>query len=254
MRSLLDAGELEDEHLAYQKKSRFAKSFPTIKAAAEEGLITIPMLADDQQFFRWVSFASENQRDAFVYLRDKQLSGFKFYSIPCVILPKDVPLSALAKIFETINRTGVRLDAFDLMVAKLYPSDFYLRDEWEQARGDFKLLQVFDVEGIEILKLIALMEHIRQLGQPGPTPVKGVRQSDVLQLDPDVVKEMWNLAVLSYHGALEFLHDRCSVVSSSLLPAKAMVLAVSCALRIDESHRQDFESDVERWFWAATFQ
>lgn len=140
------------------------------------------------------------------------------------------------------------------MVAKLYPYNFYLRDEWEQARVDFKLLQDFDVDGIEILKLIALIEHIRQLGKPGPTPVKGVRQSDVLQLDPAVVKEMWDLAVLSYHGALEFLHNRCSVVSSSLLPAKAMVLAVSYALPNDESHRQDFESDVERWFWAATFQ
>ena len=179
---------------------------------------------------------------------------FKAYSVPCVILPDDVPLSALAKIFETINRTGVHLDAFDLMVAKLYPHDFRLRDEWEQARTDSPSLQRFNTDGIEVLKLIALFEHVEQSEAPGPHRVKGVRESDVLQLDPTRVKDLWNTAVNSYSKALEFLENRCSVVSSGLLPAKAMVLPVAYAIREDQNQRHDLEADVERWFWAATFQ
>lgn len=254
MMALLAAGELEDEHVRYEKKTKFHRKYSSTDSMAEAGLISITALTDDRQFNRWLNYFPEHQQDAFIGVRDNQLSGFKAYSVPCVILPEDVPLSALAKIFETINRTGVRLDAFDLMVAKLYPHDFRLRDEWENAKSLSHPLQQFGTEGIEILKLIALFEHVRQTEAPETTRVKGVRESDVLQLDPVVVKQRWETAVNSYSNALEFLKDQCSVVSSNLLPAKAMVLPVAYALREDEHQRQAFESDVQKWFWAATFQ
>lgn len=254
MRGLLEVGELEDEHVRYEKKSTFVKKHPSLKAMAQEGLITVTALANDRDFNRWLNFFSEDEQDAFVDLRDNRLSGYKSFSIPCVVLPEDVPLSALAKIFETINRTGVRLDVFDLMVAKLYPHDFRLRDQWEQAKAESPLLREFDVGGIEILKLIALFEHVRQSEGPNPTVVKGVRESDVLQLDPAAVKQQWSVAVDSYRGALEFLRGRCAVVAPGLLPARAMPLPIACALRTDEHQRHDFASDVEKWFWAATFQ
>lgn len=254
MKALLKMGELEDEHVRYEKKTKFHRKYSSTEKMAEAGIITITALSEDRQFNRWLNYFPEHQQDSFVELRDNQLSGFKAYSIPCVILPEDVPLSALAKIFETINRTGVRLDAFDLMVAKLYPYDFRLRDEWEQAKSDSHPLQRFDIDGIEILKLISLFEHVRQSELPGPTKVKGVRESDVLQLDPAAVKQLWKVAVNSYSKALEFLEDRCAVITSGLLPARAMVLPVAYAIREDETRRHNFGSDVERWFWAATFQ
>jgi hypothetical protein len=76
----------------------------------------------------------------------------------------------------------------------------------------------------------------------------------VLQLDPSAVKGLWKVAVSSYSNALEFLKNRCSVLSSGLFPARAMVLPIANALREDERQRQSLESDIVRWFWAATFQ
>lgn len=254
IRALQEVGELENEHIRYEKKTKFDKKYPSTKEMAEQSIISVPQLANDRQFNRWLNFFSDEEQDALIDLRDNQLSGFKSYSVPCVTLPIGVSLSALAKIFETINRTGVRLDAFDLMVAKLYPYDFRLRDEWKQAKVDSPLLEGFNVDGIEILKLIALMEHVRQVGEPGPTRVKGVRESDVLELEPAKVKQLWSTAVASYEEALVFLKSRCSVITPGLLPAKPMVLSIAFALRKDESRRSEFEPCVEKWFWVATFQ
>jgi len=53
----------------------------------------------------------------------------------------------------------MKLDTFDLMVARLYPSGFPLRDEWETARGRFSDTLMH----YEILKVIALREHRRSI-------------------------------------------------------------------------------------------
>jgi hypothetical protein len=254
MTKVLEVGDLEDEHIKFESKASFTKKYHSTQEMAAAGIVTVSMLADDNDFFHWVNFMPENQRDNFIALRSEKLSGFKSYAFPCVVLPKQLPISALAKIFETINRTGMRLDAFDLMVAKLYPSGFRLRDQWEQARSDYELLVDFEVDGIEILKTIALIEHLRQVGSGAHVSVKGVRQSDVLELKPATVKAEWGSAVEAYTGALKFLRTTCGVINPQLLPSKAMVLPLACALRRDGSQRAAYEKDVERWFWTASFQ
>ena len=65
---------------------------------------------------------------------------------------KGIELEALARIFETINRTGMKLDAFDLMVSVLYPKGFHLRDRWDEAVLQFPVLAEMNTGGLEILK------------------------------------------------------------------------------------------------------
>ena len=40
------------------------------------------------------------------------------YEFPVVILPKEMTLDAVCKVFQTINSTGLKLSAFDICVAK----------------------------------------------------------------------------------------------------------------------------------------
>lgn len=58
-------------------------------------------------------------------------------------LEKKESLDAICRIFETINNTGVKLDTFDLVVAKYYSPEFDLRDMVDNqlaANPDAKLL------------------------------------------------------------------------------------------------------------------
>lgn len=55
------------------------------------------------------------------------------YQVVSHMLEKKESLEAICRIFETINNTGVKLDTFDLVVAKNYNSDFDLRELVESA-------------------------------------------------------------------------------------------------------------------------
>lgn len=50
------------------------------------------------------------------------------YQVVSHLLEKKESLEAICRIFETINNTGVKLDTFDLVVAKNYSADFDLRE------------------------------------------------------------------------------------------------------------------------------
>lgn len=171
------------------------------------------------------------------------------YALPAIVLASDIELEAMTRIFETLNRTGERLDAFDLMVAVLYPHKFHLRDEYERALDEFPRLKVFDVNGIEVLKLIALWQRDfddETKTRPTSRRVTGVRQRDVLNIPATSVKRDWSRALNRYSDALEFVEKNGGVLSPALLPSSAMVLTLAYLL---DAGRQ--ESELNRWYWNA---
>ncbi len=101
---------------------------------AEARIAKVSTLVDPVEWQKWLNFIPEEDREQIVELKEHQLPGFSSYDIPAHRLEKAAKdnLAAVAKIFETINRTGQQLATFDLMVARLYPSNFYLKDEWQR--------------------------------------------------------------------------------------------------------------------------
>jgi hypothetical protein len=246
----LDAVDAEeDEFVLYRTRTRFDREFPTLREMAEAEIAPIPIIYSDSRFYEWLSFVpKEERRRQLVGLREHSLEGLKGYDIPLVRLPRDVEMPALAKIFETINRTGVRLATFDLMVARLYPSGFDLTERWDAAVAALpETLQAYQVNGIEILKLIALREHLQQRRDDGRTTVKGVRESDVLALPASLVTTEWERAVETYAQAVSWARERCGCASPELIPSVAMLLPLAAALVNGVDERE-----LERWFINAT--
>lgn len=253
-------GEFDDEHLKYMRTTTFLKKYPGHMEQAEAGLLPVATLADEKLWDRWLSFYSDvDVRDEIIELKNGHLSGLVNYSFPTNRLARETELAAIARIFETINRRGQRLDAFDLMVARLYPHHFRLRDEWDsvlEGRAVFKRLGA--TSGLEVLQLIALREHLRQRQARASddsvrVKVKGVRQSDLLELDPLHVKEAWSAAVDAYERALIFLESHCGVVRSNLVPQSTMFLALADVMFDPSVSRDHLERDLQRWFWASCF-
>nr|WP_191564204.1 DUF262 domain-containing protein [Janibacter melonis] len=170
----------------------------------------------------------------------------KKYAIPSIMMMEDIELEALTRIFETLNRTGIRLDAFDLMVALLYPHGFNLRDAWESAQAEFRIIRDYDVAGLEILKVIATWqrdEDRRLLNRPPSRRVLGVRQRDILNISPELVKSSWSRAIAAYVMALRFLSDQ-GVADGDSIPSDAMTLTIANLL--DAGHPRE---EVARWYW-----
>ena len=77
------------------------------------------------------------------------------YGFPTVILPASLDLEAVANVFTKINTTGLKLSAFDLCVAALYPKGIRLRGLLEAAH-DRDEVRVVDADGTNILQTCAL--------------------------------------------------------------------------------------------------
>jgi hypothetical protein len=256
--ALLLDGELSDEHIRVRRKSTFLKQFPDMGSRARSGIALVHEVADLNRWHEWlVQETQEKDRTSELSaIRNEQLGGLTDYSIPAVRLERTIGFDALAKIFETINRTGIRLATFDLMVARMYPRKFDLRGEWQAAKDEHPQFAHYEVDGMDILRLIALKEVLRSAS----SQVKGIRQGDVLHLEADVVSADWAWAVKAYREALELVRLRCGVVTAELLPASTMLLPIAIALLaptegdlgdVPEQPDGSRKDLAERFFWAA---
>jgi hypothetical protein len=254
MGEIAEAGEFEDDHLRFLKTARFAREYPNVDALAKAKIVKIATLANDLAFNQWCRYLTDAEQDQMLRIRQELLPGLREYDIPAVRLPSDVPLAAIAKIFETLNRTGMRLATFDLMVARLYPYEFKLRDEWEAARANCDQFDDLGIEdGVEVLKVIALREHMRQRDANIKLTVKGVRESDVLALAPQTVIDQWANAVQALANAIDFVGGECGAIRKGLMPSSAMLLPLAHMLAPGSAQREGLRADLVRWFWATSF-
>jgi Protein of unknown function DUF262 len=215
-----------DEYVRWQKRKDFELAFPSLEARANAHVALIQDVWDLSAFYNWLgSIDDELVKNRCVLLREQKLPGLhaKVYKVMAIVLDQAIELEALARIFETLNRTGVALNAFDLMVATLYPSGFRLRDEWDRARDKYPLIQRFEPDELEILKLIALLLRVRF----GRKVSRGVRQGDLLNLDRNKIKDTWAEAVALYSRSLEYCQEHLGVSCADMVPSWSMVLGVA---------------------------
>lgn len=254
-----DQESIDDDSIKAERRTRFDKTYSDLQQEADNRIIPIHRIIDDEKFQDWINFLPENERSGWFGTRNTLLPGLKSYRIPSVKLSRDVPLEAIAKIFETINNTGQSLTTFDLMVARLYPHEFKLKDQWRDACERYpksmtepdtvpKKDQGDRISGLDVLKLIALWEALKpKVRGPKDNPT-GVRESDVLKLEPQVVIENWDRALVSLDRAFRFVQEHCGVVRWNLLPSKAMLYPLADALSRGEPDDK-LAAKLERWYW-----
>lgn len=238
----------EDEYIRWEKRKGFEKKYPTLNIRASNSIALIKDIWELDSFYAWVeSVADQGLQRQYVSLRDKRLGGLqaRVYKLMAIELDQEIQLEALARIFETLNRTGVRLNAFDLMVAMLYPTGFHLRDKWEEAKLTFDVLDQYNVDPIEVLKLAALL--IR--GNVGRKASKGVRQGDLLELDRELLRNTWETSVKLYSDTLNFARERLGIFCADAVPAWSMILGLGSWLSL-----LDVDEDaIQYWFWGSAF-
>jgi hypothetical protein len=192
----------------------------------------------------------ESRIDALNRVWRNKLGQLAKYELPVVMIApatkEPMDDASVARIFERVNRTGQRLGAFDLSVARAYGPAGNLRDLWDDARlsdsmidrwlGDNGLRE----DGMPLLRAIALRR------EPGD-----VRQGAVLALPPELITSEWRGAVEATGRVLRFFSRRCGALEAAWLPYRAMlVIMIAFAMSRDlEQHR----SLLERWFWTRSF-
>jgi hypothetical protein len=228
-----------------------------------KGALYVPLYAlrDSERFFAFRDVAEATQppgiHEDFVTMLQhawrQRLGRFARYEFPVVLIepePKaEVDDAAVSRIFERVNRTGQRLGAFDLVVARTYVAGAprgNLRELWEETRISDRLIDRWlgddglAEDGMPLLQAMALA-----------SPRADVRQAAVLELDPSLIADQWPKAVEAVGQALRFLTDRCGVLRPDWLPYRAMLITLSgVAMEHDLFAKPTV---VENWFWTRAF-
>lgn len=231
------------EHINWERRDRFLKKYPTTEERAANKIALIREIWDSQSFFKWTEHL-KNDAEKFEYftLRDNYLGGLqtKVYKVMAIELQQEISLEALARIFETLNRTGVRLNAFDLMVAALYPSGFKLKEEWDTAANNNPIFNEIKPDAIEILKLCSLRIRYHE----GRLASAGVRQGDLLKIDRKLIIRYWKPSLELYVRALEYCKENFGILNTELVPSWSLVLGIAGLLET-KSHT---DLQIRNWW------
>lgn len=143
------------------------------------------------------------------------------YEFPVVILPKELTLDAVCKVFQTINSTGLKLSAFDICVAKFMRQNIRLKDKVEDAKRNSYVKLVLDNEETLILQAIALLSD--------KTPKKNLLADT---LDRNDIETYWDRAIDGMRETMELLDGfgAGTKKSLSLLPYKPIIPLVTAVL------------------------
>ncbi|WP_420957586.1 DUF262 domain-containing protein [Burkholderia gladioli] len=227
----VDLGALidgDDEPIRSERRRKFERLYPDVERRANARVALIQEISEMEAFFKWISFQPDDARAHFVAAREQRLAGLRsgVYQLMTVELDQGIEFGALARVFETLNRTGVDLDTFDLMVAKLYPTGVNLRQDWETALEQHPLLHKLQPGDLEIPKLISLLIRIRD----GKKAARGVRQGDLLALEADQIRRYWAEAEGLYTAALEYAAQEFGVVTRDLVPSWNLLLGIAALI------------------------
>lgn len=168
------------------------------------------------------------------------LTKFNNYEISFITTSKRTK-KEVGTIFERINNTGTDLSTLDLMIAWTWSEDFYLKE-----------------------KIDTLLETLDQKGF-GDTPNKIVLQclcglinkttatQDILDLQPDEVKNTFEHLTESMEKAIDFLSTEFKMTSRDLLPHSHQLVPLTFFFSKINTPNAEQVKAIKDWFWKTSF-
>jgi hypothetical protein len=261
-RYFLDLGKLKDgadfEEAIFHERSttKWAKAREDFEIQAKELLLPLAVLKGGAGGFgQWgrkvARQLADTERialeDALDCIEEKWIQVIDDYHFPVVTLSDQTEPDALCTIFETLNRTGVKLSVFELLTARFWPQNINLRLLWDEARAAYPVIEDFEVDPYYILQGISLASR----------KAPSCKRGDVLNLAASDITGWWNKVVIGLATGLEILRDDCKVMLpkwlayQTMLPPLAAVLAKAGDLKTAEAGAQ--REKLKRWYWCAVF-
>jgi len=258
LRGLLDGEDLDD-CVFYLRKRRAKRRFGTIEKQAGELVFPLEVVfGHSDGFEEWLDRVlelrdedGETGKELKQKLRDLRktwIQNIEDYEFPVVTLAEETEAEAVCTIFETLNRTGVKLSVFDLLAARFWPENVRLRDLWDDAQSEYPILEEFEVDPYYILQAIAIFT-----AKAAPSCKRG----DVLKMEVGQIQAGWEPVVRGVADMLQMLRDDCGVVLPGWLPYNPILIPAGAVLAKHQSATGPqvgaIRDKMKRWFWCTSF-
>lgn len=256
LKKLLEGMDFEESIFHVRASTKWVNAHEGFELQAKELILPLNVLKGGAGgFLQWLLQVTNpmppeertQMLDALTKINDQWISAIDDYHFPVVTLSDTTEPDALCTIFETLNRTGVKLSVFELLTARFWPQNINLRDLWDKALDAHPILQDFEVDPYYVLQSIALASR----------KAPSCKRGEVLNLAPADIQTWWQPVVLGLAAGLSILRDDCKVMLPKWIPYQTMlaplaaVLAKSGMPKTAEAGAQ--REKLKRWFWCAVF-
>ena len=256
LKKLLKGDDFEDAIFHERTKSRRAKHLADPKVQASELILPLSVLEGGAgKFTSWSRKVArtlpDKERveleDSLGDVEERWIQTIDDYHFPVVTLSDSTPPDALCTIFETLNRTGVKLTVFELLTARFWPQNVKLRALWQEAQDRDPILTDFEVDPYYVLQGISLVAR--------KTP--SCRRGDVLNLTAADIDAWWDVVAHGLADGLAMLRDSCKVMLpkwlpyATMMPPLAAVQARTAGIKTAQAGAN--REMLKRWFWCSVF-
>lgn len=256
LKRLLEGEDFEDSIFHVRASTKWAQRHEEFELQAKELVLPLSVLKGGAGgFLQWLLQVTNpmpparrtEMLDALTRVNDQWIKTIDDYHFPVVTLSADTEADALCTIFETLNRTGVKLSVFELLTARFWPHNINLRELWEKACGTHPIISDFEVDPYYVLQAIALACRA--------TP--SCKRGEVLKLEAGDIDRWWDPAISGLAAGLHILRDDCKVMLPKWLPYQTILPPLAAVLaKVGDSKSPEAgarREKVKRWFWCAVF-
>ncbi len=256
LRKLADGCDFEEAIFHMRTTTKWVNAHEAFELQAKELILPLSVLKGGAGgFLQWLLHVthpmSQDERtqmlDVLTQINEQWIKTIDDYHFPVVTLSADTEPDALCTIFETLNRTGVKLSVFELLTARFWPQSINLRALWDKGLADHPIIEEYAVDPYYVLQAIALASR------KNPS----CKRSDVLNLKPADINEWWPRIITGLATGLEMLRDDCKVMLPKWIPYQTMLAplaAVLARVSVPKSPTTGAQRErLKRWFWCAVF-
>lgn len=254
LKKLMDGKDFEEA--IFHLRTKPAKKYEDFDSQKSELILPLSTLKSGSGgFLEWMlevtdAYPAEKRNDlrnALKTINSSSIKAINDYQFPVVTLSEKTEADALCTIFETLNRTGVKLSVFELLTARFWPQGINLRQLWDEIEDKRPIIAEYDVDPYYFLQAISLVSR------KSPS----CKKKDVLDLKGADINKWWSPVASAFVTAVEILRDDCSVVTPKWLPYNTM-LVTAAAIVAKADLRKGAKAAVLRdrllrWFWCSVF-
>lgn len=254
---LLAGRDFEEAIFYLRANTKVAWDYRSAEIQAKKRILPLSVLKKGiGGFYDWTWMVGERIADseertarmqALKNLADQWIKPIDDYIFPVVTLTDKTGADAVCTIFETLNRTGVKLSVFELLTARFWPKGINLRDLWAKAKDDEPIIADFEIDPYYLLQTISLV------ARTSPS----CKRSDVLELKTDAIQQWWDRAIWGLAQALKILQEDCGVITAKWLPYTTIINPFAAVLtKVGTSsspHAGAYRHKLTRWFWCSVF-
>lgn len=210
------------------------------------------------------------------------LDNFKKREIPIIELSKEEMNRAIYT-FETVNKGGVSLSTYDLIVAKAA----YIKNEKSLTEKIKELLEkkikisealyslenneqeylwnplnmgllkddsIIDLVKNQYLNLLTIFSNTKYEEEVENIKLDYIKKNEQLKLNSDQINDNTEITIKSLIRAYAFIQFKCGIVKLENLSYKLMILPIAYILRDDNNwNDKKVINKIEYWYWSSLF-